>query len=307
MQDPIAGGARHRRGQRSWWRNVYNHISQTSPDGDQIEKEPLKQRTFSRLSSRRHRTSRNTELKDVSRNIDDQPPQSMLRPLKVHHSRAMDEETRFQAQDNIRDGQSINENCLALHHHHTLESDLFIDSPVSSGHRASRSSPAASRLPSPKLLTPMDGLPRPLTYDDPYLFNVPIRPPVDPNQGNQFLLSMAGRQEGTSTGPSGNTLAIPAPLDPHNPSRSKHSQYSWSPPVPTKFTPSPGISDAQRKPKTHRPRSSIHRREPAGQSQDIETQHQDRAFPPSSRIRFSGIPFDSINPDRNISKNTDYS
>lgn len=283
----------HPTGQRSWWRNVYNRISQSGPEADESEKEPLKRRRFSRMSSHRHHNRGDTELKDISRNIGDQPPRSILRPLKVHRSRNMaSHDERSPAQDDIL--QSIVEDHLPLHHHHNPESNLRTASPVSPGQRATRSPPVASRLLSPNLITPTDGLPRPLSYDSPYALDIPIRSPIDPNQENQFRLSVAERQGGSSSRLSGNSLAMSAPLDPYNQSNPKKVQYVWNPPpTQSKFNPSLMLPDALGK-DPYRHRSSIHRREPAAVPQDLDMRQQGRAFPPS-RARFSDLSFDSTN------------
>ncbi|KAH9485156.1 Transmembrane protein 184-like protein [Psilocybe cubensis] len=289
IQNPIINRVRHQGGQRSWWRNVYYRISQSSPDGDDAEKEPLQQRR--QLSPRRLRTFGDAELKDELCNLDDQPPQSVLYPLQSHWPRTVNKEAQFEATGNGRGEQSIDENYKVLHQNHNPETRLLINSPAPSPYRASRSSPDASHLPSSKLQTPINGVPRPLTYDDPYLFNVPIRYPIDPNEGNHPPPS-ARKQNGPSSRPFGNTLTMPVPLDPQSPLHCKNARYSLSSSsVLTSFNSNPGVSGyAQRKVNFDNPRSSIHRREPAGESQDNVTWHQKHTNPAYSRIRFSRIP-----------------
>lgn len=75
--------------QRSWWRSIYDRISQTGREPEEDKKEPFKQkqRTPSRFrSQRRHHRTSTQHLSDLGRDITDQPAQGLLHPLKPRPS-----------------------------------------------------------------------------------------------------------------------------------------------------------------------------------------------------------------------------
>ncbi|KAF9476348.1 DUF300-domain-containing protein [Pholiota conissans] len=74
--------------QRSWWRRVYDRISQTEREHEEDEQEPLQQthRMRSRFRSQRHRSSTQCMDDTDHRDIDDQPSQGILYPSKQRPS-----------------------------------------------------------------------------------------------------------------------------------------------------------------------------------------------------------------------------
>ncbi|KAF8160849.1 organic solute transporter Ostalpha-domain-containing protein [Crassisporium funariophilum] len=63
---------------RSWWRNIYDRISQTGNEVEENVQELIPHRRPRRLPSNRQRSD--NLLQDLDRIIDDHPPQSMLHP-----------------------------------------------------------------------------------------------------------------------------------------------------------------------------------------------------------------------------------
>ncbi|KAJ3517263.1 hypothetical protein NLJ89_g614 [Agrocybe chaxingu] len=72
------------RRQRSWWRSIYDRISQSGPPEEGREFVPSKRRSSKLHSNRQFHPDARHLPTDIDPNIDDLPPRSILHPFKIH-------------------------------------------------------------------------------------------------------------------------------------------------------------------------------------------------------------------------------
>ncbi|KDR75253.1 hypothetical protein GALMADRAFT_542138 [Galerina marginata CBS 339.88] len=266
--------------QRSWWRNIYDRISQSGQEVEEQGQEPFKKRRLSHLRShrRRRRLLSDTEVKDTDRDIDDQLTPGMLRPPSVQLPRNIGNPDYRRDQffsENEDRMPPINEDRRMRRYQLEDQPIALPISPVSAGKRASR--------PPPTAYDPSDG------PGGPYEPIIPVRSQADLSQENKIYFPILGRQPGPSRRPLRDSLVMPAPLDPRYHSDSRQSSFVWKPPSPP--------------PKDHRGskphvepatmpqhRTSVHRREPAAVPVQ-ESRRVSHVFPPSTRVRHPGLPY----------------
>ncbi|KAF8895696.1 organic solute transporter Ostalpha-domain-containing protein [Gymnopilus junonius] len=152
--------------QRSWWRSIYNHLSQSGQEIEGGTKEPLKQGRLSRLRSYRYQSRNNTQLKEIDVYIDDQPPRSILPPVTFKPPSPRDlghqegDQNRISTRDAAHPPLPLN-GVLTGRNQQGVQ-PVTCPSPVSTGSRSLQSPSQGLAHPNAELRTPVqiDPLPQ---------------------------------------------------------------------------------------------------------------------------------------------------
>ncbi|KZT23606.1 DUF300-domain-containing protein [Neolentinus lepideus HHB14362 ss-1] len=83
---PPEQGQGHERGKRSWWRSMYDRVSQSGPDHDDARLSPPPRRSSRSRSRSRHRAKK-SEARPLMVTYDDPPPPSAIRTYRSSRNR----------------------------------------------------------------------------------------------------------------------------------------------------------------------------------------------------------------------------